>query len=649
MQAMSLQSAWWFVRLRRQDFGCLLAVLFTVLTSTAWSDDVPLAITNINVIDVTADSKYDARLANQTVVIRENKIAQIGAANEIEVPESIAVVNGDGMYLVPGYYDMHVHLAWPDDEATNVVLPLLFAHGITGVRDMGSDNSPPRKTLGELRQLQSAIQRGELLGPRIVGLCRKIPGRGIGVDRASIDPRTEDEGREAARNAALRGVDFLKIYSHLPRAAFFGLMDEAQRIGLPVAGHLPHSVTPIEASNAGIKSIEHARFPAYACGPGYDAWRNAVVTYDAKKTTTRPSSLFRAHQRTLVPNFDEAKCIEILDVFAKNGTWLCPTHTTRKMDAFASDPEYRSDWRRDFISPDRLSSWDRDLDSTARVSQDTKEHYKAFFRLSLRVTGLAHKRGVPILVGTDCYDTHVFPGFSYHDELQHLQEAGLSPLEILKAATIQAAKFLDIDDEFGDISVGKYADLVLLKKDPLSDIRSASEIHAVVFNGKIHESDELQQIVENVKSHVAKLRNAQAPLIQLWTAVLNNDIAKVRDALKQGIDVNEIDMRFAVAGGNGRRALNYAAIRDNSKMIRELLSAGADIDLANKSGFTPLMHAAEYGAIHAASALIEAGADVTKKSLRGHTALQVAELRKDDQMIALLSHAMVGSTKSKQH
>ena len=149
-----------------------------------------------------------------------------------------------------------------------------------------------------------------------------------------------------------------------------------------------------------------------------------------------------------------------------------------------------------------------------------------------------------------------------------------------------------------------------------------------------------------MKSHVAELRNAQAPLIQLWTAVLNNDISKVRDALKQGIDVNEIDMRSAVAGGNGRRALNYAAIRDNPEMIHELVNAGADIDLANKSGFTPLMHAAEYGAIHAATALIEAGADVTKESLRGHTALQVAELRKDDDMIALLSHALV---ERKQH
>ena len=448
MQAMSLHSIRWLARLARKHFRFHLAVLFIASNTSAWSDDIPLAITNVTVIDVTADSENDARLENQTVVIRESKIAQIGEANEIELPESIGVVSGEGMYLVPGFYDMHVHLAWSEDEATKVVLPLLFAHGITGVRDMGSDNSPPRKTLGELRQLQSAIQRGELLGPRIVGLCRKIPGRGIGVDRESFDPRRRDEGRAAARNAALRGVDFIKIYSHMPREAFFGLMEEAQRLGLPVAGHLPHSVKPIEASNAGMRSIEHARFPAYACGPGYEAWRSAVIAYAAKETDIHPSRLLRAHQRTLVPNFDEARCIEILDTYAKNGTWLCPTHTTRKMDAFAYDPEYRSDWRRDYVSPDRLSGWDRDLSNTARASQETKTHYKEFFQLGLRVTGLAHQRGVPILVGTDCYDTHVFPGFSYHDELQHLQYAGLSPLDILKAAAIRAAKFLEIDDEF---------------------------------------------------------------------------------------------------------------------------------------------------------------------------------------------------------
>ena len=502
MQIIPQFSFRWAVHFACPRLSIHWVALFVLSTTAASGDDISLAIENVTLIDVKAEYEHDARLANQTVVIRENKIAQIAPSNEIELPASIDVVNGEGMYLVPGFYDMHVHLAWPEDEATNVVLPLLFAHGITGVREMGSDNSPPRKTLGQLRQLQSAIKRGEQLGPRIVGLCRKIPGRGVGVDRESFDPRTKDEGRAAARNAALRGVDFIKIYSHLPREAFFGLMEEAQRLGLPVAGHLPHSVRPIEASKAGLQCIEHARFPAYACGPGYETWRSAVIAYDRKETNTHPSRMLRAHQRTLIADFDETKCLEILDTFAKNRTWLCPTHTTRKMDAFADDPEYRSDWRRDFISPNRLSSWDRDLNNTARASEETKEHYKEFFQLGLRVTGLAHERGVPILVGTDCYDTHVFPGFSYHDELRHLHEAGLSPLDVIKAATIQAARFLEIDDQFGDISVGKHADMVLLKKDPLSDIRNTSEIQAVVFDGEIHDSKELRQIVKNVKSHV---------------------------------------------------------------------------------------------------------------------------------------------------
>ena len=450
MPAVSSFSSPTFFDLSRRRFECFWGILLIVSTSSAWSDEVPIAIRNVTIIDVKADTETDARIANQTVVIQESKIVQIGASNEVDLPASADIVDAEGMYLVPGFYDMHAHLAWPDEQAERIILPLLFAHGVTGIREMGSDNAPPWKTLGELRRLQSAISRGATIGPRIAGLCRKLPGQGVGVDREAFNPRTEDEGRAAARDAALRGVDFIKVYSYLPRAAFFGLMDEAQQIGLPVAGHLPHSVTPIEASNAGMLSIEHARFPAYACGPGYEAWRKAVVAHDAGETTTHPSSLFRAHQHALVSDFDEARCLEILDTFAKNGTWLCPTHTTRKMDAFADAPEFRADWRRAFISPDRLSSWDRDLDSTARASKTTKEHYKAFFSLSLRVTGLAHKRGVPILVGTDCYDTHVFPGFSYHDELRHLQEAGLSPLDVLKAATIQATKFLKIDDEFGD-------------------------------------------------------------------------------------------------------------------------------------------------------------------------------------------------------
>ena len=621
---------------------CLTFLLLTVPCTRASGDEVHLAITNVTVIHVKADSAQNARRDNQTVLIAGNKITRVAPSESVDLPANAEVVDGSGMYLVPGFQDMHAHVAWSGDDTTKIILPLLFANGITGIREMGSDNEPPQKTLGELRQLKAAIERGDVLGPRVLGLSRRVNGRPSAslLARVTYNPLTKEHGQAAARNAKSRGVDFIKVYSHLSREAFFGLMDEANRLDLPVAGHLPHAVTPIEASNAGMRSIEHARFPAFACGPGYEAWRLAEAAFYAQQSNNRSQALYRTHLETLVPEFDEETCREILSTFAKNGTWLCPTHTTRQMDASADVPEYRSDPRRKYIAPDRLSEWDRDLNRTAQVPPSIRTHFKAFFKLGLRVTGLAHQHGVPILVGTDCYDTHVFPGFSYHDELQYLSEAGLPPLDILKAATIRAAEFLKIDDESGSIDAGKLADMVLLKADPLSDIRNTTRIHAVIFDGKLHPQDELQRLIQGAESYVAELRQERGPLVQLWDAVISSDLKQLQAALKQGVDVNALDTRRNVAGGNGRRALNYAAIADNPEMIQALLDAGANIDMTNRSGYTPLMHAAESGSTKAATTLINAGASLSAKSRRGQTALEIAEAFKHEDTAAVIRQAL---------
>lgn len=615
-----------------------IVCVFTPLT-LACGNESQLAITHVTVIDVEAKSDVTARMTDQTVWVTGNRIARVGPSTDIELPATVEVVDGTGLYLVPGFQDMHVHIAWAGDDTARIVLPLLFANGVTGIRDMGSDNPPPRKTLGELRRLSLAIEHGEVLGPRIRGLSRLVNHRANAnqLARETFHPTTREEGRLAVRNAKLRDVDFVKVYSQLSREAFFGLMEEANRLELRVAGHLPFAVTPVEASNAGMWSIEHARFPAYACGPGYEAWRASTINPD---TRAKSSQVHREHLRRLVSEFDEKACREILAVFAKNGTWLCPTHTTRKMDASADDPEYRSDPRRKYIGLERLAAWDRDLDNTAHAPQPIKTHYKEFFRLSLRVTGLAHQAGVPIIVGTDCYDTHVFPGFSYHDELEYLREAGLSPLDILKAATIRAAECLKIDEEFGSIARGRRADMILLSGDPLSDIRNTARIHAVIFDGKVHHRKELQGMIDGVESYVAGLRKDQRPHLQLWDAVISNNLEALRTALKQGADVNALDTRLRVAGGNGRRALNHAALGNHPEMIKALLDAGADINLANRSGFTPLMHAAERGSTEAATILIKSGANLSAKSQRGQTALEIAEFLKHEDTAAIIRKAI---------
>ena len=297
---------------------------------------------------------------------------------------------------------------------------------------------------------------------------------------------------------------FLKPYNELPRPAFFGMMDEANKIGLVVSGHMPWSLHPIEAAEAGMRTIEHARWPGMACNPEHENFR-AMQEKITQEEGEWDREVFVRYRDAVVAQFDEARCQEIFSTLVKNDSYLVPTHLTRKMDAFAGDPDYRNDPRRKYVPPSRLRGWDRDLDNTAKAPQELLTFYREFFDLGLRVTGMAHKAGVKIMVGTDVFDTQVFPGFSYHDEPIHLSMAGLSPFEIIKAATYRGAEFLQRTDDFGSVTPGKLADLVLLDADPLLDIQNAATINRVIFDGKVYDRAELDTLIQGVEDYVRRL------------------------------------------------------------------------------------------------------------------------------------------------
>lgn len=176
--------------------------------------------------------------------------------------------------------------------------------------------------------------------------------------------------------------------------------------------------------------------------------------------------------------------------------------TATSEDARADEPEYRDDSRLRYVPASRLSGWRRDLTITAQAPAEIREFYDAVFRDAFPVTEMAHGAGVKILVGTDAFDTMVFPGLSYGDEMALLHRAGLPPLAILKAATIEAAAFLGKATEYGTVATGKVADLVLLDADPLLDIRNAARIRAVIFRGAIFDRGALDALLRSAEAFV---------------------------------------------------------------------------------------------------------------------------------------------------
>ena len=274
-----------------------------------------------------------------------------------------------------------------------------------------------------------------------------------------------------------RGADFIKVYSLLPRDAYFAIADEARKRGIPFAGHVPDSVTVAEASDAGQKSIEHLTGVQFGCSAQGEA-----ISAESQAATTHAAGA-RLRMRA-AETYDDAKAQSLFARFVRNGTWQCPTLTLLRSVSHSNYPQRLNDSRLMYMSKRWRSSW-ASMDDSSRETVDDWAASRVYFSASLKLVGRMHRAGVSILAGTDVLNPYCFPGFSLHDELALLVEAGLSPMAALQASTSNAARFMGQLDRRGTIEPGKVADLVLLDKDPLADIHNTRSIQAIVLNGKL--------------------------------------------------------------------------------------------------------------------------------------------------------------------
>ncbi len=445
------------------------------------------------------DVERGTLLPDRTVLVAGDRIARVAPSDSVRLAAGTRVVDGAGGYLIPGLWDMHVHLRSP--AAERIDMPLFVAHGVTGVRDMGSDCLVPGQgpvCLPEMRDRQRRVESGELLGPRLLALSSWGVNGPAGLP-ASLPgfygAATAEDGRRLARHFAERGVDLVKVFGGIPREGFFGLADEARKLGLPVAGHEPQDVSAVELSDAGMRSVEHARVFLFHCWPGAaEFWRAGA-----------PGLSGTALRRRMVDDYDAEVCRDVFGAFVRNGTWFVPTHLTRKTEAHAADPAMRRDARRRFVPRAQWAAWEADMDRTdaADSTSEGRRTRTDFYLMGLRATGDAHRAGVRVLAGTDAGDSFVYPGSSLHDELAELVAAGLTPAEALRAATLSGAEFLGRTADFGAVRAGRMADLVLLDADPLADVRSTARIRALVLGGRLLDRAALDRLIAGAETAAA--------------------------------------------------------------------------------------------------------------------------------------------------
>jgi len=393
-----------------------------------------------------------------SLLISNGYIAAIGPAARLKAPANAEILDGAGKYLIPGLWNMHVHLgAYADGKRA---LSAFLAEGITGVRDMGSP-------LDDILRLRQETEDRTIPGPRMVVAGPLLQGPLPFQMPVFLSVKDVAAARAAVDMLHHRGVDFIKVQDAIPHDIHMAVAMQARLDHIPFAGHIPPTVLPEEASDLGQHSIEHlgGRFWGVLIGssarePELHAQEvqmyQDILTALGNKQTPPTSNMRSEFTRAVVESYDPKKAVALIGRFQKNGTWQCPTLVALRTLWADSAAQYTSE---DLRWADRL------------LAKNTE------------IILMMKRGGVGLLAGTD-----LAPGTkngTIHDELAYLVDAGLTPMQALETATRNAAEFLGKLDTAGTIERNKAADLVLLDANPLDDIHNTARISAVIVRGRV--------------------------------------------------------------------------------------------------------------------------------------------------------------------
>jgi len=455
-----------------------LALLFASerLPAQKPSSDAPLVLNHVTVVDVRTGTLQP----EQAVIIDGDHIAFAGPNKSAKDSRHAHVVNGRNLFVIPGLWDMHVHLVFGDwfPDAQEISLPLLVANGVTGVRDMGSE-------LGIVQGWRNEIEAGRLIGPRIRTSGPMLDGPKPRFP-SSIAIATPDDARRAVADLKRSGADFIKLQSLIPRDAVFAIADEAKKQEIAFEGHVPDSVRASEMSEAGMKSFEHLIGIFEGSSPAEDDFLKG------NKTEGR-----------FLATYDSSRATALAAILAKNQTWQCPTLVWERGGNLIDVSDFSKDTRAKYVPASwRTKTWSRFTDEiTQGYGTDDLATRRKFIEKELEVVRMLHKAGVPFLAGTDTpAGVHIFPGFSLHEELQRFVAAGFTPLEALQTATLNPARFFGMEDQLGTVEKGKLADLVLLSANPLEDIANTQKVAGVVSNGHYFSRGDLDKMLTRVEA-----------------------------------------------------------------------------------------------------------------------------------------------------
>lgn len=463
-------------------FSISIAIGFVFLDgcatqSSAWQPSDQF-LHNVTVIDVVAG----VARPNQSIIIRENRIFAVRDARRVRVPNDGRIIQSGG-FVMPGLWDMHVHVLSDADDALQRVLPLFVANGVIGVRDMGSLMPGIIGTRTRLAA-DPTLTAPDLFvaGPLLDGV--KLPWYG---DLPLILDDAASAQRELARLLG-QGVDFFKVYDQLDSPAYEAVLAYAARHDIKVAGHAPESAGLLGATKAGQSTIEHLSvFSLRECVAEPKEWFEKTIG-------AKYSGDYGNYYRTVSAFFsavDQERCDEAYRVMAQAGTYFTPTLVMEFNDRSRVDEKALR-----FLTSDS-ADWCAQLLTTMDKAESAARDY-AYAALGAQLERL-HNAGVQFLAGSDTQNNCLVPGFSLHWELEQMVRVGLRPVDAIRAATVNAAAAMGREQDLGQIQPGYRADLLVLGADPLQRIENTRDIRGVMQDGRWYDETALATLRNGYK------------------------------------------------------------------------------------------------------------------------------------------------------
>jgi imidazolonepropionase-like amidohydrolase len=453
--------------------GCVSAQMAS--NNQVAAEDTVFAFANVSVVPMDGERIVQ----NQTVVVRNGRIAEMGAAERVSVPNGAVKIDGRGRYLMPGLVDMHVHLEYFDRDAQ---LLLFLAGGVTTVRSM--DGRP------NILLWRKRASEGSLLAPTIFTAGAILEGKPPARDDNRV-VETPAQAEEAVEEQKRDGYDFIKVLHTLNQDTYHAIVAAARKHGLTVVGHVPRSVGLKGAFAAGQKSIEHL-----------DGYLDEI---EADDSPLKDQTSWR--KRYFAVKVDDGKIRSIAGDTRRARVWNVPTLVTRQRSALSAD-EFQAQLKRTevkYMDPGIVEFWSgSNARVTGRMSPDDFVRLAEGEKARHRLVKALHDNGARLLVGTDTPNPFVIPGFSMLEEMQMFVRAGLTPYQAIKAGTRDAAEFLGASGEFGTVSVGKRADLILVEGNPLENLANLERRAGVMVRGRWMTTDDLQEQLNALAASYAK-------------------------------------------------------------------------------------------------------------------------------------------------